>query len=158
MIVILSSHFGQVLHLGFFCDLQDEAPAANTRKMQRPAQKDFITTIFTPAKINQYMTEHLDQIIILLLSAGLWAYSAFPTLKYIVYASEGDYRWGLAGWFLLLTASIFVAKFSLYSIVDWPAPSTWASRLFFPVGLLLAYLLPFIREYLIQAIRNMKNK
>jgi hypothetical protein len=157
MIVILSSHFGQVLHLGFFCDLQDETLNANTRKKQRPAEKDFITTTFTPAKINQYMSVHLGQIIILLMALGLWAYSAFPTLKYIVYAAEGDYRWGLAGWFLLLTASIFVVKFSLYSIIEWPEPSTWASRFFFPLGLLLAYLLPFMREYLFEAIRNLRK-
>lgn len=100
------------------------------------------------------MTENIGQIIILVVAIGLWAYSAFPTLKNIVYAAEGDYRWGLAGWFAVLTASIFLIKFSLFSIAGWPPPGSWASRLFFPGGLLLAYLLPFVKEYFLHAIRK----
>ncbi len=103
------------------------------------------------------MTENIGQIIILVVAIALWAYSAFPTLKNIVYAAEGDYRWGLAGWFAALTVSIFLIKFSLFAITGWPAPSTWASRLFFPGGLALAYLLPFAKEYLAQGIKNLRK-
>jgi|694.fasta_scaffold31659_3 hypothetical protein len=100
------------------------------------------------------MTENIVQFIILVSAIVLWAYSAFPTLKYIVYASEGSYRWPLAGWFALLTASIFLLKFSLFAITGWPGPGTWASRLFFPGGLALAYLLPFAKEYLVHGLNR----
>jgi len=85
---------------------------------------------------------------IFLLLAGFlgWALSASPLLKYMIYASEKDYRWALAGWFALLTVCIFVMKFSLFGLWGWPVPNSWSSRLFYPVLLFAAYVVPFAIE------------
>jgi hypothetical protein len=79
-------------------------------------------------------------------SAG-WVLSASPFLKYLIYAAEKDYRWPLAGWFTLLTCSLFIMKFSLYALTGWPQPESSASRLFYPVGLFASYIIPFILEF-----------
>ena len=86
----------------------------------------------------------------LLLTGGLagWIYSASPFLKYLIYAAEKDYRWPLGGWFALLTCSLFLMKFSLYSLAAWPQPESVASRLFYPAGLFGSYLIPFFLEYI----------
>jgi hypothetical protein len=88
------------------------------------------------------------QIVFLILSVAGWIYCSFPTLRYLVDWSEGRLRWQLGMWFLILTVSIFLMKFSLFSLMGWPAPGTWASRLFFGFGLIGAYCLPFVREIL----------
>ena len=83
-----------------------------------------------------------------------WVLSASPFLKYLIYAAEKDYRWPLLGWFSLLTCSLFILKFSLYSLTGWPMPESLSSRLFYPVGLFTSYGIPFILELLRTAFRK----
>jgi hypothetical protein len=138
-----------VRHFGFLWVLQDPKTTISKTIDKNLNGKDFITTIFTPAKINpKLMGENIDQIIILILSIAGWIFSSFPTLRYIIYLTEGDFRWQIIPWYLLLTASIFGMKFSLFVLTGWPAPGSWSSRLFYLIFLFGAYMLPFIREYL----------
>lgn len=92
------------------------------------------------------MTDNLPHIFLLLASLSGWVYSATPLLNYMVFAAEKDFRWPLAGWFLCITICIFSARYSLFSLLAWPPPSTWASRLFYPFFLFSAYTIPFIKE------------
>jgi len=147
-----------VRHFGFLVVLH-EAESTTIKKIVKSLNgNDFIVTIFTPANINQAMPENIGQIIILLIALGGWVYCAFPTLRYIVDASEGNYKWQLAGWFLLLTVCIFGVKMSLYSLTGWPSPGTWNSRLFYLYMLTGAYLLPFLREYILHWFRKITGK
>jgi hypothetical protein len=100
------------------------------------------------------MSENSWQIIIIVAATAGWALSATPTLRYIVDVSEGRFRWQLLGWFTLLTTCIFLLKMSLYDLTGWPAPGTWASRLFYLELLLAAYLVPFAREIILRAVRR----
>jgi hypothetical protein len=86
----------------------------------------------------------------LLFIAGLvgWVLSASPLLKFLIYAAEKDYRWALLGWFTVLTSSIFLMKFSLFSITGWPPPESLSSRIFYPICLFGSYAVPFVLEYL----------
>jgi hypothetical protein len=90
----------------------------------------------------------------MILGIGLWLYASFPTLRWMVELTEGRFHWKLVLWLLVLIISIFLFKFSLFSISGWPAPGTWASRLFLGFGLFLAYLVPFIREYLLRWMKR----
>ena len=86
----------------------------------------------------------------LLFIAGLvgWVWSASPLLKFLIYAAEKDYRWALLGWFTALTCSVFLMKFSLFSMTGWPEPETLSSRMFYPICLFGSYAVPFVLEYL----------
>ncbi len=88
------------------------------------------------------------QLLLLLVGLAGWIYCSFPMLRYMVDWTEGRYRWQLLLWFVLIALSIFILKFALYSIVGWPSPGSWASRLFFGFALILSYSFPFIREWL----------
>jgi hypothetical protein len=92
--------------------------------------------------------EFILNIIILLAALVGWYFFSFHVLRYMVDASEGLWKWQLAGYLLLLCGCIFLLKFTIHSFTGWPAPGSWFSRLFLGLGLVASYLVPFIREYL----------
>jgi NADH:ubiquinone oxidoreductase subunit 6 (subunit J) len=100
------------------------------------------------------MNAQFPHIILLIAAIGLWLYASFPMLRYLVDATEGRYKWQLALWFIIMVAAIFLMKFSLYSLVGWPSPGTWMSRLFLGIALFTSYLVPFAKEYLARMFRK----
>ncbi len=77
-----------------------------------------------------------------------WYFFSFRVLRYMVDASEGRWKWELALYLLLLCATIFLIKFAIYALTGYPAPGSWASRLFLGFGLVCSYLVPFANEYI----------
>lgn len=100
------------------------------------------------------MDNSIVQLIFLLAGLSGWIFSSFPVLRYVIYWSEGSYRWQLIPWLLLMVLCIFILKMSLFSLTGWPVPGSWASRLFFPFMLFSSYLLPFIKEYLVHFVKK----
>jgi len=100
------------------------------------------------------MDNIIIQVIILLAGLAGWIFCSFPVLRYVIYWSEGSFRWPLLGWLLLMVLSIFLAKMSLFSLIGWPAPGTWTSRLFFPGLLFGSYFLPFIKEWIMFKMKS----
>lgn len=94
------------------------------------------------------------QVFLLLAGIGGWALSSIPMLRYMIDLSEKRFRWPLIGWMILIVVSIYLIKFSLYSLVHWPAPGTLGSKLFFGFVLILSYAVPFVWEW----IRSILNK
>jgi hypothetical protein len=92
------------------------------------------------------MSDSWTHIILLIVALFGWFRLATPLLAHMVFLSEGDFRWPLLGWFTGMTLCIFLIKFSLFSLVGWPAPGTWSSRFFYPVWLFASPLVPFLRE------------
>jgi hypothetical protein len=92
------------------------------------------------------MHDNWPHIVLLLIGAFGWWYTASPVLRYMIFLSERDFRYPLLGWFASITASIFILKFSLFTLIGWPAPGTWGSRLFFPILLFASPLVPFLSE------------
>jgi len=46
----------------------------------------------------------------------------------------------------------------LFGLLGWPAPGSWASRLFLGFGLVSSYLVPFGREYVRHFVERRKGK
>ena len=151
-----SSHFGQVLQRRFLLEAQAVRVKTTNNTLTAYFIFNFMDSLVILAKISVTMTDQIAQIFLLLAGFSAWAISASPLLKYMIYAAEKDYRWPLAGWFLLITIAIFVMKFSLSSLIAWPTPGTWSSRLFYPVLLFAAYGVPFALEIL-RTLLSKKN-
>ncbi len=100
------------------------------------------------------LNEHFPHIILLVVGLALWLYASFPTLRYMIELTDGQFNWKLVLWLVIMIISIFLIKFSLFSLTGWPAPGTWMSRLFLGIGLFMAYLVPFAREYLLRFFRR----
>jgi len=100
------------------------------------------------------MENNLVQYFLLFLAIAGWIYCSFPMLRYMVDLADGNFRWQLVLWFLLMLLAIFIMKFSVYSITGWPQPGTWASRLFLGVFLAGACGIPFLREYISRLLRR----
>jgi hypothetical protein len=84
----------------------------------------------------------------LLLIVGFfgWIRSSAPLLAQMVFLAEKDFRWPLLSWFAAITLSIFLMKFSFYSLFDWPLPGSWSSRFFYPLWLFASPIVPYVRE------------
>lgn len=102
------------------------------------------------------MSQQILHIILLIAATVGWIFASFPMLRYMVYATEGLYKWQLLLWIALMVISIFLFKFAIYALTGWPEPGTWASRLFLGFGLFASYLVPFGREYLVRIFRKGK--
>lgn len=102
--------------------------------------------------------ETIIHIFFLLLALTGWYFFSFKVLRYMVDASEGQWKWELAAFLLLLSGSIFLLKFALFGLLGWPAPGSWASRLFLGFGLVSSYLVPFGREYVRHFVERRKGK
>lgn len=102
--------------------------------------------------------ETIIHIFFLLFALTGWYFFSFKVLRYMVDASEGHWKWELAAFLLLLSGSIFLLKFALFGLLGWPAPGSWASRLFLGFGLVSSYLVPFGREYVRHFVERRKGK
>lgn len=87
-------------------------------------------------------------LVVLLLALTGWYFFSFRVLRYMIDASEGRWKWELAGFLALLCICIFLSKFALHSTIGWPQPGTWSSRLYLGFGLVASYLVPFVKSYL----------
>ena len=91
----------------------------------------------------------------LLLALVGWYFFSFRVLRYMVDASDGQWKWELAAFLVLLCASIFLIKFALYGLTGFPAPGSWASRLFLGCWLMCSYAVPFATEYIKHFFRRL---
>jgi hypothetical protein len=92
------------------------------------------------------MADNWPHIILLTLGLIGWIWSATPLLAHMVFLAEKDFRWPLIGWFIAITASIFIMKFSLFGLLNWPTPGSWGSRIFYPIWLFASPMVPYLRE------------
>jgi hypothetical protein len=103
------------------------------------------------AKIIHFFTltfvEILLNIVLIIASLLGWYFLSFKVLRYMVDASEGNWKWELAGYLILLCGAIYLLKFALYSLTHFPLPGSWSSRFFLGVWLVASYLVPFAKEY-----------
>jgi hypothetical protein len=83
-----------------------------------------------------------------------WYFFSFHVLRYMVDASEGRWKWQLAGYLGLLCGCIFLIKFALHGLIGIPTPGSWFSRLFLGLGLVASYLVPFGREYVVHFLKR----
>jgi hypothetical protein len=110
------------------------------------------------AKINHFKTstivESILQIILFIASLLGWYFLSFKVLRYMVDASEGHWKWELVGFLSLLCGVIYLMKFALYGLINFPLPGSWSSRLFLGVWLVASYLVPFAKEYVMHLLRK----
>jgi hypothetical protein len=94
------------------------------------------------------MSDNWPHITLLIIGIVGWIWAATPLLAYMVFLAEKDFRWPLIGWFAGITTCIFLLKFSLFRLSEWPAPGSWSSRFFYPLWLFASPLVPYLREIL----------
>jgi hypothetical protein len=102
------------------------------------------------------MNDSITHTIWLVITIGFWLYGSFPLLRYTLLMSEGKFNIRLVLWLLLMVIAIFFMKHSLVSLIQWPVPGSWPSRLFFGMMLFLSVPVPFVWEYLKQIFRRKK--
>jgi hypothetical protein len=96
-------------------------------------------------------------IFFLVLALVGWYFFSFRVLRYMVDASEGRWKWELAGYLILLCVCIFLGKFTMHSLTGFPSPGSWSSRLFLGFSLVASYLVPFAREYALHFFGNRRK-